>query len=179
MKQGILLAVYVVLAAAIIGFGSWYVGTLNNNQTNITINNSNTNNVSSPQPTAAGQSITTMDGLIIKDDVIGTGTVAAFGNAVTVNYTGKLDDGTVFDSSLNPGRTPFSFVIGSTVPRQSVIQGWNEGVQGMKVGGTRELTVPPALGYGADGAGSVIPPNATLHFTITLLSVSTSSPAGQ
>jgi FKBP-type peptidyl-prolyl cis-trans isomerase FkpA len=116
-----------------------------------------------------------MDGLIIKDDTIGTGTVAAFGNTVTVNYTGKLDNGTVFDSSLNPGRTPFSFVIGSTIPGQAVIQGWNEGVQGMKVGGTRELTVPPALGYGAGGAGSTIPPNATLHFTITLLGVTTTS----
>jgi FKBP-type peptidyl-prolyl cis-trans isomerase len=172
MKQGILLAVYVVVAAAIIGFGSWYVGTLNNSasQTNTTLNN----NVSSPQPTAAGQSITTMDGLIIKDDTIGTGTVAAVGDTVTVNYTGKLDDGTVFDSSLNPGRTPFSFMIGG-----QVIQGWNEGVPGMKVGGVRELTIPPALGYGAQGAGSVIPPNATLHFTITLLAVSTSTPAGQ
>ena len=116
-----------------------------------------------------------MDGLVIKDDVVGTGATAAFGDAVTVNYTGKLDDGTVFDSSLNPGRTPFGFTIGSTIPGKSVIQGWNEGVQGMKVGGTRELTVPPALGYGADGAGSVIPPNATLHFTITLLAVSSSS----
>ena len=111
-----------------------------------------------------------MDGLIIKDDTIGTGTVAQVGDTVTVNYTGKLDNGTVFDSSLNPGRTPFSFTIGG-----QVIQGWNEGVPGMKVGGTRELTIPPALGYGAQGAGSVIPPNATLHFTITLLSVATSS----
>ena len=116
-----------------------------------------------------------MDGLIIKDDVVGTGTVAAAGDTVTVNYTGTLDNGTVFDSSLKPGRTPFSFVIGSTVPGQSVIQGWNEGVLGMKVGGTRELTIPPALGYGAGGAGTVIPPNATLHFTITLLSVSSST----
>ena len=116
-----------------------------------------------------------MDGLVLKDDVVGTGTVAAFGDTVTVNYTGKLDNGTVFDSSLNPGRTPFSFTVGSTIPGKSVIQGWNEGVQGMKVGGTRELTIPPALGYGAGGAGTVIPPNATLHFTITLLAVTPAS----
>jgi FKBP-type peptidyl-prolyl cis-trans isomerase FkpA len=177
MKKGILLAVYVVIAAVLIGGGMWYANSISNSQVNTatTAATNNNNNVPTPQPTAAGQSITTMDGLIIKDDTIGTGTVAAFGDAVTVNYTGKLDDGTVFDSSLNPGRTPFSFVIGSTIPGQAVIQGWNEGVQGMKVGGTRELTVPPALGYGAGGAGSTIPPNATLHFTISLLAVSTSS----
>jgi len=173
MKKGILLAVYVVIAAAIIGVGAWYASSVSDSQ--VTVATNNNNNVSTPQPTAAGQSITTMDGLVIKDDVIGTGTEAAFGDTVTVNYTGKLDNGTVFDSSLNPGRTPFSFVIGSTVPGKSVIQGWNEGVPGMKVGGTRELTIPPALGYGAGGAGSVIPPNATLHFTVTLLSVSSSS----
>jgi peptidylprolyl isomerase/FKBP-type peptidyl-prolyl cis-trans isomerase FkpA len=112
-----------------------------------------------------------MDGLIIKDDTIGTGTVAAVGDTVTVNYTGTLDDGTVFDSSLKPGRTPFSFLLGAG----QVIKGWDEGVLGMKIGGTRELTIPPALGYGSQGAGTVIPPNATLHFTVTLLSVSTSS----
>jgi FKBP-type peptidyl-prolyl cis-trans isomerase FkpA len=175
MKKGILLVVYVVIAAVLIGTGAWYANSISNSQANTTTTaaTNNNNNVSTPQPTTAGQSITTMDGLIIKDDTIGTGTVAAFGNAVTVNYTGKLDNGTVFDSSLNPGRTPFSFVIGSTIPGQAVIQGWNEGVQGMKVGGTRELTVPPALGYGAGGAGSTIPPNATLHFTITLLGVTT------
>jgi FKBP-type peptidyl-prolyl cis-trans isomerase FkpA len=178
MKKGILLVVYVVIAAALIGGGAWYANKISNSQANTTTTTAatnNNNNVPTPQPAAAGQSITTMDGLIIKDDTIGTGTVAAFGNTVTVNYTGKLDDGTVFDSSLNPGRTPFSFVIGSTIPGKAVIQGWNEGVQGMKVGGTRELTVPPSLGYGAGGAGSTIPPNATLHFTITLLSVATSS----
>ena len=173
MKKGILLAVYVVIAAVLIGGGAWYANKISNSQANTaTTAATNNNNTPSPQPTAAGKSITTMDGLIIKDTTMGTGTVAQAGDTVTVNYTGKLDNGTVFDSSLNPGRTPFSFTIGG-----QVIQGWNEGVPGMKVGGTRELTIPPALGYGAQGAGSVIPPNATLHFTITLLSVSSS--AGQ
>lgn len=158
-----------MIAAAIIGAGAWYASTLTNPPVSTPTNN---NNNTSSQPTAPGQTITTMDGLIIKDDTIGTGTVAAVGDTVTVNYTGKLDNGTVFDSSLNPGRTPFSFVIGG-----QVIQGWNEGVPGMKVGGTRELTIPPALGYGSQGAGTVIPPNATLHFVITLLSVS--SPSAQ
>ena len=175
MKKGILLAVYVVIAAALIGVGAWYANSISNSQANVTTTAATNNNGPTSQPTAVGQSITTMDGLIIKDDVVGTGTVAAFGNTVTVNYTGKLDNGTVFDSSLNPGRTPFSFTIGDTTPGKAVIQGWNEGVQGMKVGGTRELTVPPSLGYGAGGAGSTIPPNATLHFTITLLGVTTTS----
>lgn len=170
MKKGILLAVYVVVAAAIIGVGAWYANKISNPQTNVT-----TNTVSAPQPAVAGQTQTTMDGLIIKDETVGTGTVAAVGDTVTVNYTGTLDDGTVFDSSLKAGRTPFSFLLGAG----QVIKGWDEGVLGMAVGGTRELTIPPALGYGASGAGSVIPPNATLHFTVTLLSVSTSSSAGQ
>jgi FKBP-type peptidyl-prolyl cis-trans isomerase len=94
---------------------------------------------------------------------------------VTVNYTGKLDDGTVFDSSLNPGRTPFSFTISDAAHQAQVIQGWDQGLRGMAVGGTRELTIPSALGYGSQGAGSVIPPNATLHFTVTLLSVTKAS----
>jgi FKBP-type peptidyl-prolyl cis-trans isomerase FkpA len=170
MKKGILLAVYVVIAAAIIGVGAWYADTLTQS------GRSSTQTTTSAAQQTQNNNQNNMDGLVIKDDVVGTGTVAAIGDTITVNYTGKLDDGTTFDSSLNPGRTPFSFTIGAVGPG-SVIQGWNEGVPGMKVGGTRELTVPPALGYGAGGAGSVIPPNATLHFTVTLLSVSSSAPA--
>jgi FKBP-type peptidyl-prolyl cis-trans isomerase len=169
MKKGILLVVFVVIAAAVIGIGAWYAGKLDAPQNNITINN----NVSPSQPVAPGQTQTTMDGLIIKDDVVGTGTVAEVGDTVTVNYTGTLDDGTVFDSSLKPGRTPFVFLLGAG----QVIKGWDEGVLGMAVGGTRELTIPPTLGYGSQGAGTVIPPNATLHFTVTLLSISTATPA--
>ena len=181
MKKGALLAIYIVIAVAIIGVGAWYENQMSEPQLvsteNVTATTSAQPQPTSTQPTTTQQSIkntkttTTMDGLVIKDDVVGTGAVAAAGDTVTVNYTGKLDNGTVFDSSLNAGRTPFSFTIGG-----NVIQGWNEGVPGMKVGGTRELTIPPALGYGAQGAGSVIPPNATLHFTVTLLSV---TPAGQ
>jgi FKBP-type peptidyl-prolyl cis-trans isomerase len=171
MKKGILLVVYVVIAVAIIGVGVWYTNNLtqapSSSQTSVAVNNNNNNTCPTPS-TATGQSTTTMDGLIMKDTTVGTGTVAQAGDSVTVNYTGTLDNGTVFDSSLNPGRTPFNFTIGG-----QVIQGWNEGVPGMCVGGTRELTIPPALGYGAQGAGSVIPPNATLHFTITLLGVTT------
>ena len=107
------------------------------------------------------------DVLIIEDIVIGDGAEAKALDKVTVEYTGKLGDGTVFDSSKNPGREPFSF----TVVIGVVIKGWDEGVPGMKVGGTRKLTIPPDMGYGAQGAGGVIPPNATLIFDIELLEV--------
>jgi FKBP-type peptidyl-prolyl cis-trans isomerase len=177
MKKGILLTVYVVVAAAIIGAGAWYASLLTAAPAAVPDNSASAPTQAGPgqtqqpaqtstQQTNNNKTTKTMDGLVIKDDVVGTGATAALGDTVTVNYTGKLDDGTVFDSSLNSGRTPFSFTIGG-----NVIQGWNEGVPGMKVGGTRELTIPASLGYGAQGAGSVIPPNATLHFTVTLLAV--------
>jgi peptidylprolyl isomerase/FKBP-type peptidyl-prolyl cis-trans isomerase FkpA len=96
----------------------------------------------------------------------GTGDGAKNGDSVSVNYTGTLTDGTPFDSSLNPGRTPFEF----SLPGQ-VIQGWNLGLVGMKVGEKRKLTIPPELGYGANGRPPVIPANATLIFEIDMLSI--------
>ena len=107
------------------------------------------------------------NGLIIENMEIGDGTEAQDYNKVVVNYTGKLKDGSIFDSSLNPGREPFTFTLGVG----SVIKGWDIGVKGMKVGGKRRLTVPPELGYGDKGAGSVIPPGATLIFDVDLLEV--------
>lgn len=107
------------------------------------------------------------NGLIIENMEIGDGTEAQDYNKVVVNYTGKLEDGSIFDSSLNPGREPFTFTLGVG----SVIKGWDIGVKGMKVGGRRRLTVPPELGYGDKGAGSVIPPGATLIFEVDLLEV--------
>ena len=107
------------------------------------------------------------NGLIIENMEIGDGTEAQDYNKVVVNYTGKLEDGSIFDSSLNPGRGPFTFTLGVG----SVIEGWDVGVKGMKVGGRRRLTVPPELGYGDKGAGSVIPPGATLIFEVDLLEV--------
>jgi FKBP-type peptidyl-prolyl cis-trans isomerase len=108
--------------------------------------------------------ITLESGLIIEDLVTGDGSEAAAGQEVTVHYTGWLTDGKKFDSSKDRD-DPFVFPLGGG----RVIRGWDEGVQGMKVGGTRKLTIPPALGYGARGAGGVIPPNATLVFEVELL----------
>tara|TARA_B100000902_G_scaffold376681_1_gene408063 strand:- start:327 stop:746 length:420 start_codon:yes stop_codon:yes gene_type:complete len=107
------------------------------------------------------------NGLVIKDLIEGEGKQAQDFNKVVVNYTGKLEDGSIFDSSLNPGREPFSFTLGVG----SVIKGWDIGVKGMKVGGKRQLTIPSELGYGDKGAGNVIPPGATLIFEVELLEV--------
>tara|TARA_B100001250_G_scaffold401747_1_gene413989 strand:- start:784 stop:1122 length:339 start_codon:yes stop_codon:yes gene_type:complete len=107
------------------------------------------------------------NGLVIEDIVAGEGVEALDHNKVIVNYTGTLEDGSIFDSSLNPGREPFTFTLGVG----SVIKGWDLGVKGMKVGGKRKLTIPPDLGYGDRGAGNVIPPNTTLYFEVELLEV--------
>ena len=102
--------------------------------------------------------------LIIEDLKVGEGSEVVKYNIVTVNYTGWLTDGTKFDSSLNPGRSPFRFTVGGG----QVIKGWDEGLLGMKVGGKRKLTIPPSMGYGNQDMG-VIPPNSTLVFEIDLL----------
>ncbi len=116
---------------------------------------------------------TTPSGLQYEDTTPGSGAEAGAGQHVRVHYTGWLHDpmagnqrGRKFDSSKDRG-DPFSFHLGAG----QVIRGWDEGVQGMKVGGTRVLTIPPELGYGARGAGGVIPPNATLVFEVELLAV--------
>ncbi len=112
-------------------------------------------------------------GLQFEDTVVGSGAEAVAGKNVRVHYTGWLHDpqaanqrGRKFDSSKDRGQ-PFAFGLGAG----QVIRGWDEGVQGMKVGGTRVLTIPPDRGYGARGAGGVIPPNATLVFEVELLGV--------
>jgi FKBP-type peptidyl-prolyl cis-trans isomerase len=104
--------------------------------------------------------------LIIEDLVIGGGTEATAGQRVSVHYTGWLTDGSKFDSSKDRNE-PFDFPLGAG----HVIRGWDEGVQGMKVGGKRKLTIPPSMGYGARGAAGVIPPNAVLVFEVELLGV--------
>ncbi len=117
--------------------------------------------------------ITTASGLQYEDTVLGTGDEATPGRRVKVHYTGWLYDPTAdklrgkkFDSSKDRG-DPFAFPLGAG----HVIGGWDEGVQGMKIGGTRVLLIPPELGYGARGAGGVIPPNATLVFEVDLLAI--------
>ncbi|MDP2878686.1 MAG: FKBP-type peptidyl-prolyl cis-trans isomerase [Sulfuricella sp.] len=110
--------------------------------------------------------ITTPSGLIYDDLGEGEGEAAQAGQRVSVHYTGWLMDGTKFDSSKDRN-DPFDFPLGAG----HVIRGWDEGVQGMKVGGARKLTIPPELGYGGRGAGGVIPPNATLVFEVELLEI--------
>ncbi len=176
-QRTVLIIIFVVVGAGIIAGAMWYANNVLNNQPVATTaqTQDQTQNVST---TTQGQSQTqnqstttqTMDNLKITDVTVGTGAAAQNGDTVTVNYTGTFDNGTVFDSSLNPGRTPFSFVLGAG----NVIQGWDLGVLGMRVGGKRDLVIPPDLAYGAAGRPG-IPPNSTLHFTVELLGVSTSS----
>lgn len=109
---------------------------------------------------------TTASGLVIDEIEVGTGETAVAGRMVSVHYTGWLTDGRKFDSSKDRN-DPFAFPLGAG----HVIRGWDEGVQGMKVGGTRILVIPAELGYGARGAGGVIPGNATLMFEVELLGV--------
>ena len=112
-----------------------------------------------------GAGVTTKSGLKYWDIKVGSGNTAKKGSTAKVHYTGwLLDNGKKFDSSLDRGE-PFTFIVGAG----QVIKGWDEGVAGMKVGGKRQLRIPPELGYGASGAGGVIPPNAYLIFDVELL----------
>lgn len=120
--------------------------------------------------TESSTTVTTASGLKYDDTKAGTGAVAEKGKSVSVHYTGWLDKngekGTKFDSSKDHG-APFTFKLGAG----QVIKGWDEGVAGMKIGGSRTLLIPSTLGYGAQGAGGVIPPNAGLIFDVELLDV--------
>jgi FKBP-type peptidyl-prolyl cis-trans isomerase len=153
----------IVAAVVIIGGVVWAMVALNGNSES----NSKTANASpagsvvpSPSPS------TSADGLITTDEVIGSGTAAQVGSSVTVKYTGTLDDGTVFDSTDKQGGQPATF----TLAKGQLIDGWVEGIPGMKVGGKRKLVIPPSLGYGATVNGP-IPANSTLTFEIELVGV--------
>ena len=104
-------------------------------------------------------------GMYVRDVVVGTGAAAAIGSTLTVRYSGALANGSVFDANSEPS-VPFKFRLGVG----EVISGWDVGLEGMKVGGTRQLIIPPAMGYGVQGAPPAIPPNAILVFTVTLIS---------
>jgi FKBP-type peptidyl-prolyl cis-trans isomerase FkpA len=120
-----------------------------------------------PSAAPSGAMHTTSSGVQIEDVQVGTGATAETGKAVSVLYTGRLTDGTKFDSSADRGNQPLEFTLGEG----RVIKGWEDGIVGMKVGGKRKLTIPPALGYGERGFPGAIPPNATLVFDVELTGV--------
>lgn len=160
MNRKILISI-IVLIILIMGAGAYFIfqkppknqSPTNQIKTQIS-NNQSTNN----------SMIQKMKVEILKE---GNGDSAKTGDTVTVNYTGTLENGIVFDSSLNPGRTPFQFTLG----QNRVIQGWESGILGMKTGEKRKLTIPPELAYGSNGRPPVIPPNATLIFEVELLKI--------
>jgi FKBP-type peptidyl-prolyl cis-trans isomerase len=168
MKNTLLAIIFVVIVIVLIGVGVWYSNKISEENQAAAVAQGQAAEQAAQQTQQQQQ--TAMNNLKITDTKVGTGATVKSGDAVNVLYTGSLDDGTVFDASSKHGNVPFSF----TIPGQ-VIQGWNLGLIGMKVGGTRELVIPSDLGYGPNGMGGVIPPNATLHFTIQLLSISTST----
>ncbi len=114
-----------------------------------------------------GKVVTTKTGLKYQDLKEGTGAAAKEGDTVEVHYTGWLKNGKKFDSSRDDDGMPYKFVLGAG----DVIKGWDEGIQGMKVGGKRKLTIPPALGYGLRGYKNIIPPEATLIFEVELMKI--------
>lgn len=147
--------IFAIIAVAMIGGGIYYS------------RNYMQNNINQPEAAAAPaaqENNNTMD-MQIEDVKVGSGPAAKEGDTVSVHYTGTFADGKKFDSSLDRGE-PFSFTLGAG----NVIEGWDKGVAGMQVGGTRKLVIPPALGYGPNDYGP-IPGNSTLYFTIELLEI--------
>lgn len=167
--NGIAVALAVVVALGFLALGTplfTSFGGLNSSQQDTAVGTTTSLTASSSSmdlSLAPGEPVPTQ--LVITDIVVGTGAEATPGSTVTVNYTGALPDGTVFDSSV--GRGPFTFGLGAG----QVIRGWDEGVAGMKVGGKRRLVIPADMAYGNQAVGGVIPANATLLFDVELVSV--------
>ncbi len=147
--QRIILIVALIASAAIFSYASW-----------------KRNQPSGITQIQGENMVTTDSGLMYEDVVVGEGPQAKAGDTVSVHYTGWLEDETKFDSSKDRNQ-PFEFPLGGG----RVIKGWDEGVAGMQVGGTRKLIIPSELGYGSRGAGGVIPPDATLIFEVELLAI--------
>lgn len=153
MNKNLLITIIVIILIVIIG-GIYFLWQNNYKSSEVALPANNSTNLD-------------IQGMKIETLKEGTGEGAKAGDNVEVNYTGTLLDGTKFDSSLNPGRTPFPLTLG----QNSVIQGWELGLLGMKVGEKRKLTIPPELAYGAEGRPPVIPQSATLIFEIDMLSI--------
>lgn len=149
MNIKLIIVIVTVAVLIVVGIALWQQG-----KTPVMSNTPTTNQ------TAAPTTLTT------EDSLVGTGPEATTGQTIRVHYTGRLLNGTVFDSSINRGQ-PFSFTLGSG----QVIRGWDQGIVGMKVGGKRRLTIPPSLAYGDEGFPPVIPPKATLVFDVELIGI--------
>jgi len=161
MKRFIVILVMVVLALVVAGCTKDSKGP----ESSTEVDSSTAVSVSLSDDSEIGEKMTNPD-FTIDDIAVGEGAEAVAGKIISVHYTGTLVDGTKFDSSVDRG-VPFEFMLGAG----QVIEGWDKGFAGMKVGGKRKLTIPPEMGYGEYGAGGVIPPNATLIFDVELLGV--------
>lgn len=170
-STGIAVALAVVIALGLLFFGPNVLAIFSPQQPTqapiVTLPTATSTMDTSGTPQAAAIPNPLPTELAVSDTVVGTGPEAKTGDTVTLNYVGMLPDGTVFDASANHGSTGFTFPLGAG----QVIKGWDQGVIGMKVGGKRRLIIPPALAYGNQAVGGVIPANATLVFDIELVAV--------